>query len=94
MAAITDKPILKPVNLQLANYVINSETGIVQEYKHLIKGPDKDIWMTLFANELVCLYQGVGDRLPTGTETFFSSAGHWYLLTNSHVWLIYRRNIT
>ena len=37
---------------KLANSVINSETGLVQEYKNLIKGPDKDIWTTLFANEL------------------------------------------
>ena len=41
-----DKPILKPVNPQLASYVINSETGIDKEYKHLIKGLDKDICMT------------------------------------------------
>ena len=68
MAAITDKPILKPVNPQSAYSVINSETRMDKEYKHLIKGPHKYIWMASFANELGYLYQVVDDRLPNRTE--------------------------
>ena len=68
MAAITDEPILNPVNPQVENYVINSETRVAKEYKHLIKGPDKYTRKTSFTNELGRLTKGVGDRLPTGTE--------------------------
>ena len=55
MVSILDKPILKHVNPQSDYSVINYETGISQEYKHLIKGPENYIWMTSFANELGCL---------------------------------------
>ena len=71
VAAITDKPILKPVKNQLENSVINSETRTYQEYKNLLNYLDKDIWMTSFASELGLLAQGVGDHIPTGTEIVF-----------------------
>jgi hypothetical protein len=53
----------------LANPVINPSTGASQEYHQLIKGPDKDVWQTAFANEIGRLAKGVGTRMPSGTET-------------------------
>ena len=46
-----------------ANYVTHLITGQAQEYRHLIKGKDKDTWETSFTNELVCLAQGVGNQI-------------------------------
>ena len=43
-------------------------TGQAQEYRHLIKGNDKDTWETSFANELERLVQGVGNQIE-GTNT-------------------------
>jgi hypothetical protein len=44
----------------------------MQEYKHLIKGPDKQLsWTTSFANKLGQLSQGLGSRMPKGTKTVF-----------------------
>jgi hypothetical protein len=54
-----------------ANSVIDPQTGKSQEYKHLSQGPDKTLWTTSFANELGRLAQGVGTRMPSGTETVF-----------------------
>ena len=34
-------------------------------------GPDKDIWKTILANDLGRLAQGLGTRMPTGTNTVF-----------------------
>ena len=36
-----------------------------------MRGPDKDIWNTILANNLGRLAQGVGTRMPTGTNTVF-----------------------
>ena len=33
--------------------VINPDTGASLEYRHLIQGPDKDIWVKALANDLV-----------------------------------------
>jgi hypothetical protein len=55
--------------VHLANTVTNPITGKVQEYQHLVKGLQKDIWTRGFANELGRLAQGVGDRMKKGTET-------------------------
>jgi hypothetical protein len=52
-----------------ANSVTDPITGNVQEYRHLVKGPTKDKWIHSFANELGRLAQGVGTRMPKGTET-------------------------
>ena len=35
-----------------ANAVLNSVTGVLQEFFHLIKGPDKEIWTKYLANNL------------------------------------------
>ena len=54
-----------------ANTVINTDTGQSLEYSNLRRGPDKDIWKTSLANDLGRLAQGVGTRVPTGTNTVF-----------------------
>lgn len=75
VATLINKPLLPECNPihghHFANSVINPETGQLQEYKHLIQGPDKELWTTSFANELGRLAQGVGSRMPTGTKTVF-----------------------
>jgi hypothetical protein len=54
-----------------ANSVVDTVTGNVHEYRHLIRGADKAIWTTSFANDLGRLAQGIGKRMPTGTNTIF-----------------------
>ena len=54
-----------------ANTVIDTDTGRSLEYRHLIRGPNKDVWTTSLANDLGRLAQGVGTRMPTGTNTVF-----------------------
>ena len=57
--------------IQQANSVTDPITGQVQEYRHLMQGPEKVTWVNAFANELGRLCQGVGKRMPTGSETCF-----------------------
>ena len=52
--------------------VINPDTGVSLEYRYLIQGPDKDIWVKALANDLGRLAQGVKDRMPTDNSTIFS----------------------
>ena len=54
-----------------SNIVIDPITGASLEYIHLIKGPTKAIWENSFANEIGRLAQGVGSRMPSGTNTIF-----------------------
>ena len=42
-----------------ANAVLNPLTGVLQEFRHLIKRPDKEIWTESLANKFCCLAQGV-----------------------------------
>ena len=51
-----------------ANVSIDPTTGASLEYRHLIKGPAKAIWKNSFANEICQLAQGVGKRIPNGTN--------------------------
>ena len=51
--------------------VINPDTGVSLEYRHLIQGPDKDIWVKALANYFGRLAQGVKDIMPTGNSTIF-----------------------
>ena len=51
--------------------VINPDTGVSLEHRHLIQGPDKDIWVKALANDFGRLAQGVKDRMPTGNSTIF-----------------------
>jgi hypothetical protein len=62
-------PLFPPT--QEANAVTDPITGQVQEYRHLIKGPTKDIWVKSFANKIGRFAQGVGTQMPTGTDTIF-----------------------
>ena len=63
----------QPIHLQehMVCPVINPDTGASIEYRHLIQGPDKDIWVKALANDFGCLAQGVKDRMPTGNSTIF-----------------------
>ena len=51
--------------------VINPDTGVSLEYRHLIQGPDKDIWVKSPAKDFGCLAQDVKGRMPTGNSTIF-----------------------
>ena len=51
--------------------VIKPDTGVSLEYRHLIQGPDKDIWVKSLANDFGRLAQGVKGRMPTGNSTIF-----------------------
>ena len=55
-----------------ANDVIEPTTGVSLEYRHIVKGPTKAIWGNSFANEIGQLAQGVGTRMPSGTNTILS----------------------
>ena len=41
------------------------------EYHVLSRGPDKELWIRSFANNLDRLAQGVGKRMLSGTNTIF-----------------------
>ena len=45
-------------------------TGVLQEFCHLIKGPEKEIWKESLANEFGRLAQGVRNRIE-GTNTMY-----------------------
>ena len=53
------------------NSVIDKITGISLEYRHLVRRPNKDVWIRAFANNLVRLVKSVGTRMPAGTNTLF-----------------------
>ena len=42
-----------------ANSVTHQVSGVAQEYRHLIKGPERKIWERSFAKELGQLAQGI-----------------------------------
>ena len=50
-----------------ANSVTHQISGVAQEYRHLIKVPEREIWERSFANELGQLDQGI--RWVNGTNT-------------------------
>ena len=54
---------------QAINAVIDPSTGASLEYRHLLKTSQAPVWSTSFANELGRLVNGVGTRMPTGTNT-------------------------
>ena len=60
----------KYINNLEANAVLNPITGVLQEFRHLIKGPDKEIWTKSLANEFGRLAQGVSKRIK-GTNTMY-----------------------
>jgi hypothetical protein len=59
-----------------ANSVIDEVTGHSLEYRHLSTGPDHAVWTKSLANDLGRLAQGVGTRMPTGTNTIFFIPRH------------------
>ena len=70
---MTTSDFLQPVLTPTAylNSVIEPATGNVHEYRHLIRGPDKSIWKQGSANDLGRIAQGIGQRMPTGTNTIY-----------------------
>lgn len=58
-------------HLAQANTVLNELTGNLEEYRHLIRSPARTLWIKSLANDLGRLAQGVGTRMPTGTNTIF-----------------------
>ena len=55
---------------QYACAVVNADTGKLEEYGALVKGDNKNVWITAYANDLGRLAQGVGNRVK-GTNTIF-----------------------
>ena len=70
----------------MAYPVINPYTGVSLEYRHLIQGPDKDIWVKALANDFGCLAQGVKGRMPTGKSTIFHPPQRDPNTQESHLW--------
>jgi hypothetical protein len=59
--------------MPMAKSVINDDTGVILEYRHLINDASTfTIWNEAAANEFGGLAQGVGGRIE-GSNTFFSS---------------------
>jgi hypothetical protein len=58
-----------------ANSVINQITGQSYEYRHLVTskvtGHTTEVWTQSFVNELGRLVNGIGTRIPEGTNTIF-----------------------
>ena len=73
-AAHLEKNPAPPVHFHehMACPVINPHTGVSLEYRHLIQGPDRDIWVKSLANDFGHLAQGVETRMPTVNSTIFS----------------------
>jgi hypothetical protein len=59
-----------------ANSVIDLVTGQSLEYRHLSTGPERALWINALANDLGRLAQGIGTRMPTGTNTVFFIPRH------------------
>ena len=50
--------------------MLNPVTGVLQEFRHLIKGTDKKIWTKYLANKFGRLAQGVSKSIE-GTNTMY-----------------------
>ena len=59
-----------------ANVVLEERSGDMLEYRHLIKGPDRNIWKTSCADDFGRLAQGIGTRMPQGTNAIFFIPRH------------------
>ena len=60
-----------PLQKHSCNAVLEETTGNILEYRHLIKGVDRTTWITACANDFGRLAQGIGKRMPNGTNTIF-----------------------
>ena len=49
----------------------NEVTGQSLDLRQLLQGTNKSTWLTSLANDLVRLTQGVGTRMPRGTNNVF-----------------------
>ena len=58
------------LHVRQANTVTHQVSGVAQEYRHLVKGPDRNIWEQSFANELGQLSQGIITVKGTSTVIF------------------------
>jgi len=70
-----DKPYIIEPDTHLVNNIMNAvldtTTGELLEYKQLIQGPEKHIWIRSLANYIGRLAQGISIRMKTGTNTIF-----------------------
>ena len=55
-----------------ANSVTHKISGVAQEYRHLIKVPERKIWEKYFANKLGQLAQGIREVKGTNTVMFIT----------------------
>ena len=56
----------------MANSIIDEDIWVSMDYRKLIKTPKlRPVWIKSFANDIVRLAQGVGDRVEV-TDTMFS----------------------
>ena len=55
----------------MANAVIDKETGTSQEYRALSTGPDKHTWIRALANDIGRLAQGIGNRVTDDNTICF-----------------------
>jgi hypothetical protein len=58
-----------PMPHGFAHSVVHPVTGVSQEYRHLINGEDRAIWLKGASNEVHRLAQGTGINMPKGTNT-------------------------
>ena len=71
LAAVTPHPAFTPRFRHQANSVLDPQSGRDLEYRDLAKGPEAAVWTRALANDLGRLAQGVGTRMPVGTNTIF-----------------------
>jgi len=57
--------------IEKLNTVLNPATGKMQEYRHLIKGDQSEVWSTANRKEIARLAQGRADKSIKGTNTLF-----------------------
>ena len=70
--ALMQQMINQEILMFQANAVVDPATGLSLEYEDLITNPlTKREWDFSGANEFGRLMEGVGDRMPTGTQTMF-----------------------
>jgi hypothetical protein len=62
-------PLPTSLSQHVAHSVLDPITGQSLEYRQLSQGPTRDKWIHGFANEIGRLAQGIGTRMPTGTDT-------------------------
>ena len=64
-------PLRYRTNCTKPNSIIDTETGQALEYHYPRRVPNKSIWIRAYSNDLGRIAQGVGTRMPTGTNTIY-----------------------